>query len=473
MDHPSSDRPLLLQTLHELIRQTQAWALRRKFDAGRARELRRQAILLNHRYYLEAIPAYRRLAAEEGIGPLDDIEPIKQRLMLSADLFKSYDQRWLDDRAFERMNAWLSEVFHQRVAVDVAGVGSIDEWIERLAAAGIRLVYSSGTSGAFSFIPRDGPAWELSRLASTCYLTPLLLHEKIGTRWQRLVIGPATDLLSPDAFVKLAGRSGLPDFDALFLDFSHGRTGNQSLEQELAPMFRKHTFLYETDLSPTVLRLATRGPRTEEDRALLLRLQEVVVGRKAENYRRAVERVRASTAEGQKVFIFGTPFQCKELCEEIAANGQPVALRSGSLALFGGGWKSFTGEKIPRAELVALIANQLGLPADRILEGYSMVEINTFMLRCDHGRFHIPPLIEPVILDEALSPMAGEDLRGTFGFLDPLAVAYPGFIISGDEVHLVDGDCPCGLSGPAVLEIGRAQAREIKGCGGIMASVAA
>lgn len=238
-------------------------------------------------------------------------------------------------------------------------------------------------------------------------------------------------------------------------------------------MFRKHYFLYETDLSPTVLRLVTRGPRTEEDRAQLLRLQEVVVGRKAENYRRAVERIRESTAEGQKVFIFGTPFQCKELCEAIAANGQPVTLRAGSLALFGGGWKSFTGEKIPRDELVALIAENLGLPADRILEGYSMVEVNTFMLRCDHGRFHIPPLIEPVILDEALSPMAGDDLRGTFGFLDPLAVAYPGFIISGDEVHLVDGACPCGLTGPAVLEIGRAQAREIKGCGGIMASVAA
>ena len=99
MNQPRTDQAALLQTLHELIHQTQAWALRRKFDAGRARELRRQAILLNHRHYLEAIPAYRRFAAEEGLGPLDDIEPIKQRLMLSADLFKSHDQRWLDDRA--------------------------------------------------------------------------------------------------------------------------------------------------------------------------------------------------------------------------------------------------------------------------------------------------------------------------------------------------------------------------------------
>jgi hypothetical protein len=120
-----------------------------------------------------------------------------------------------------------------------------------------------------------------------------------------------------------------------------------------------------------------------------------------------------------------------------------------------------------------MMATNLNLPLDRIMEGYSMTEMNAFTLRCDHGRFHIPPLIEPVIFDEGLSPMEGEDLRGIFGFMDPLAISYPGFIISGDEVHFIDGDCPCGLSGAAVTEIGRARSREVKGCGGIMASITA
>jgi hypothetical protein len=38
---------------------------------------------------------------------------------------------------------------------------------------------------------------------------------------------------------------------------------------------------------------------------------------------------------------------------------------------------------------------------------------------------------------------------------------------------MVNGQCACGLGGPAVTEIGRARSREIKGCGGVMASVAA
>ena len=121
-----------------------------------------------------------------------------------------------------------------------------------------------------------------------------------------------------------------------------------------------------------------------------------------------------------------------------------------------------------------MMATNLNLPSDKILEGYSMTEMNAFTLRCDHGRFHIPPTIEPIIFNEDLSPMGDDaDVRGILGFLDPLAISYPGFIISGDEVHFVDGDCPCGLSGPAVTKIGRASTREVKGCGGIMASVAA
>jgi hypothetical protein len=69
--------------------------------------------------------------------------------------------------------------------------------------------------------------------------------------------------------------SGTLDYDAVFLDFNRGRTGNQTLEQELAPFFRKHYFLYETDLSPLVLRLVTRGATTEQDRAQLAALQEL------------------------------------------------------------------------------------------------------------------------------------------------------------------------------------------------------
>jgi hypothetical protein len=66
--------------------------------------------------------------------------------------------------------------------------------------------------------------------------------------------------------------------------------------------------------------------------------------------------------------------------------------------------------------------------------------------------------------------LEGQDLSGTFGFLDPLAVSHPGFLISGDHVRMVDEECACGLGGPALTHIGRARSSEVKGCGGTMGS---
>ena len=51
------------------------------------------------------------------------------------------------------------------------------------------------------------------------------------------------------------------------------------------------------------------------------------------------------------------------------------------------------------------------------------------------------------------------------------AVSYPGFLITGDNVHRTSSPCPCGLDGDTLLSVGRAAGAEVKGCGGIMASV--
>ena len=337
----------VIELRRQLIKATQRWALRMPIDAAATRELLGHALLRNHAHYLDAIPAYRRIAEQEGVGLDADITDLQRSLLLADDIFKNYDPRWLDDSDFCRMNGWLSELLDRRVEVDIAGAADIDAWLAGLAAAGIRVVYSSGTSGTFSFVPRDDATWRLFRVASKCYLAPLLLHDKIGSVGQRLAIRPAVRLLSPEAFARVSGSAGLSDFDAVFLDFDGGRTGNQALAQELAPLFRRTTFLYQACFSASLLRLAARGPRSEAEREQLAHLQAATLGNKGENHRRVLAALRQATADRQRVFVFGTPYQFKELCETIADSGQPVGLRAGSLALFGGGWKSFTGDRIP------------------------------------------------------------------------------------------------------------------------------
>jgi len=96
------------------------------------------------------------------------------------------------------------------------------------------------------------------------------------------------------------------------------------------------------------------------------------------------------------------------------------------------------------------------------------------MMKCEEGRFHVQPHLETIILDEALEPVDapdGEDAIGILGVMDPFAASYPGFLITGDNVHRSSRPCPCGLAGDTFLKVGRAAGAEVKGCGGIMATV--
>ena len=139
----------------------------------------------------------------------------------------------------------------------------------------------------------------------------------------------------------------------------------------------------------------------------------------------------------------------------------------------GGGWKTFSGEKIEQHVLHEMIAEAFAMPVNGVVDAYSMAEIHGVVPRCEHGRYHVPPMIEAMVVDEEMRPMSGKDLTGTFAFLDPFALSYPGFIVTGDRVRMVDEPCACGAHGPAFLEIGRAPGREVKGCGGVMASIQA
>jgi acyl-protein synthetase LuxE len=71
---------------------------------------------------------------------------------------------------------------------------------------------------------------------------------------------------------------------------------------------------------------------------------------------------------------------------------------------------------------------------------------------------------KPLVLDDELIPM-GYGERGRFAFLDALARSYPGFIMSGDRVRLLE-HCPvCDRPGPVLEpEIQRAKGEEVRGC---------
>jgi hypothetical protein len=450
------------------------WASGGSFDAVRARAARRDALRSNHRHYRANIPLYRKLADKAGVDDGASFETIASEMLLPDGIFKSYPQSLLDARDFEGMNRWLRTIFHDEVAPPgstTRGVETIDDWLASLETAGIHAVYSSGTSGNLSFVPRDDYAWRLFREGPLHYAPLLLARRGVVGRWKAPLAALAGRTLSPGRFMQIFHRLGLLDFDGIFLNFRGGNQGIQLVGQELAKRVRKSHFLYPIEISATAIRALTRGQAGAKERERTDAFLDATVRRKEENYDRMLRATRDAIADGQRLMVFGAPYLVKEFCDRILAGGERLKLPEGSVVGYGGGWKTFSGEQLTEPALLELIDRALGVPKQLVVEAYSMTEIGAIMMKCEEGRFHVPPHLETIILDSGLEPVAGDDVTGILGVMDPFAVSYPGFLITGDNVHRVSRPCPCGLAGETFLKVGRAAGAEVKGCGGIMATV--
>jgi hypothetical protein len=425
----------LLATHEPLQELSAAWREQHELDLDRLTELHDEATRAAHEHYCERVPVYRTLADDLGLVDCSDPQLIRSELASTDDLFKSYDEAWVDDGDFAAMTRWLDSIYAGPVVIDAAAVTSIQGWLDALEAAGIRVWFSSGTSGHVSFVPRDAAAAQQ-------------LESRIGG-----LVGPL-----------LGGPQSARRFDAILLSFRGGRQGLASAADALAAVSGRQTFLYDFAVTPDGIRAAAKG-----DAAAGAEFRRRTVDELPQRYAVILDALRRSVADARPALVVGAPFQVADICAELDRAAERIALLPGSVLFLAGGWKSFEGARIAREELVALVAERLGI--SRVLESYGMTECATQLPLCEHGRFHVPPTLWPMVCDDALLPIEGLG-RGRFGFSDPFATSFPGPFISGDEVDLTLDPCACGLPGYSLVgEIRRAPGREVKGCGGVMSSV--
>ena len=406
----------------ELLAAAPAWAC--GADLGpEVTETRRSALLACHERYLALVPAYRRLAESQGLPRIVGLDVVVDNLLLSG-LFKTYDSALLQSGDFAAMTDWLGDVSTLRPSSDLVGVEGVADWRARLRKSGVFLSFSSGTSGRLSFVPRDAATFRALLQNGATYADPdLPLHG-----FDCLVAGPRGE--------------GIGLLDA----------GNGLARASL----RSH-FLFDRALTADDV----RGPA-----AGWLDAAGVEAA-----YAGAFEFLRAAHGDGHRVLVFGAPFQVRRLCERIAAGVGRLPSAEGSLVVTGGGWKAFSGERLARPELLRLVAATLGIGAGQCIDAYSTCELNAALSSCRHGRYHVPPLLEAVVLDEALTGVLGRPGEGLLAFLDPFALSYPGFVITGDRAVLDFGRCGCGRAGAFVDgEIQRTAGAEVRGCGGVLGS---
>ncbi|MER5647475.1 hypothetical protein [Streptosporangium sp. NPDC002524] len=389
------------------------WSSGAPIDEDLAARLREAALVGNHHRYAATIPAYAALIGESSSIGTVTLADVRERFLVTGELFKGYDPAWLRGGLSE-LSRWLGSIFVERLTGPGLHADDVDQWRAVLKRHGVYVTFSSGTGGRPSIVPRDR-------------LTLAALRATSGVR---LPWTPATG-----------------GYDFLQLVTPGLGTGIQSGATGLAAGAVRVHLLRET---PSGLR-ALSGEALSRP------------GGAPPGHEAAAEFLRGAE---RPVLVFGTPPELSGLLRHLghlSPTARRIRLPPGSQVVTGGGWKGRTA--IPREELVERVAEHLGVPRERYVDTYSTSELNTVFPSCVNDRYHVPPCVEPVVVDGLLTPVDGDDVEGVLAVLDPFALSYPGFVVTGDAVRLRRDPCGCGLPGPSLAApIVRAVGAGERGC---------
>jgi hypothetical protein len=162
----------------------------------------------------------------------------------------------------------------------------------------------------------------------------------------------------------------------------------------------------------------------------------------------------------------GAPYLLRSVMDKLQEDGKSFNFGERGAVVSGGGWKIREDARLSAGDFRKQVRDVLGIPESCCFDVYTMVEGNGWMMHCPEGHYlHAPyTYFKPFVLDKNLTP-ADYGEWGRFAFLDGLANSYPGFIITGDEVRMLER-CPvCDRPGPVLEpEVKRAKGEEVRGC---------
>lgn len=180
-----------------------------------------------------------------------------------------------------------------------------------------------------------------------------------------------------------------------------------------------------------------------------------------------IEALKKYELEGLPVRIFGFPsflyFTLKQM-EKLGFS--PLKLSKDSLVFLGGGWKSHQDKAISKEEFYALASKMLGIPNERLRDGFGSVEHCVPYIECSKHHFHVPVWSKVLIRDVKTLEVLGYDKIGYLNFVSPYITSVPAnSVLMGDLAVLHDAnDCDCELGTPWFEVKGRAGVSKNRSC---------
>lgn len=180
-----------------------------------------------------------------------------------------------------------------------------------------------------------------------------------------------------------------------------------------------------------------------------------------------IDALKRFAAEKLPVRIFGFPAFLYFTLERMKKLGvEPLKFPKDSLIFLGGGWKGHADKAIQKTDLYKLVTELLGIPDERIRDGFGSVEHCIPYVECKKHQFHVPIWSRVIIRDVQTLKPVGFRKPGFLGFVSPYITSVPAHsVMMGDLASLYPAeDCGCGLATPYFVVHGRAGTSKNKSC---------
>lgn len=350
------------------------------------------------------------------------------------------DKFYKDYPSGKKFATWIANIMSTPIPkITIKGKNpSFDDIITAFQKKGINISYSSGTTGRFTFIPRDTSTYTMGQYAIARCAIEMLSHW-----WQY------------DSYAYL-----------LFPNPKKTHIYVGQVTNVLFDMIQNVQVAIDRAITTDLLRISMGFTLNFKERMMNKVIKSSTKKMNVRMIEDILNWVQQKAEKKQRMAFAGAPFILNLAMDRLLDAGITYDFGNLGAVLTGGGWKLYEDKRLPVEDFRKKVFDVFGIPPENCLDLYSMVEGNGFMIHCPEGHYlHIPTsYFYPLVLDETGSPVEyGE--KGRFAFFDSLAQSYPGFISTGDQVKIYE-HCPaCGRSTPVLdPEVTRMGGEEDRGC---------
>jgi len=385
-------------------------------DPKEADQLRFHAIQesINHHYNHNQF--YRTLCKQRDFTPKDvqTIADVPKIPLIPDTMFKGYPEPPL-------FTDWLRGIISDDITIPKVMGASYGELIDRLNEQGLFIIFSSGSTGRHTFVPVD----------------PITFAREKYIRRDELYS-------EPHALIHLGPNMLNSNWSYLF-----------SLNNYRVPLYQKDLVF-----------LGMNTPRVTPE---VFQTKFLTRERIEDGFTKVISLLENLTSQNISGIFHSSPIMLSNFLSFLEGQQKRFTLGSGWFVETGGGSKKNETGTFSLQNLTIRIESVFGIPKENYRDLYAMSECRAVFPTCEGQYKHVPyTVLHPFVLDENLDPI-GFNEPGRFAFIDTLAHSYPGFIITGDRVKLLE-NCPaCNRPGPVLdPEISRISGVEDKGCANLV-----